>query len=217
MFLKNSSFLIKSLFVCCSVIVHFLPNVSRLILRLFVVWWLAWRVNRRQIEHCFWCKFLWLARLKIPTHQRILLNAHTLVTSSVSFGLFSGISCMQCLCGPSLETDLLCPHKTIDKLLGSWREWHKHYESSRTEVFDKSSFFCAAPAWPSLYTHTHTHALTHIVLNTHESDRARAPLHTLWHTYTHTLTHTHTRTRYIKMVLTLKIWLWINLNKHNNC
>ena len=35
----------------------------------FVVWWLAFRVNRREIEHCFWpwCNPLWLTRLKIPT------------------------------------------------------------------------------------------------------------------------------------------------------
>ena len=36
----------------------------------FVVWWLACRVNSRQIEHSFkpWCNPLWLTRLKIPTN-----------------------------------------------------------------------------------------------------------------------------------------------------
>ena len=36
-----------------------------------MVWWLACRVNRRQIEQCVqpWCNPMWLTGLKIPTNQ----------------------------------------------------------------------------------------------------------------------------------------------------
>ena len=50
----------------------------------FLIWWLACRVDRRQIEHCFqpWCNPLWLTRLKIPTNQNLLSEWQLYVFSS---------------------------------------------------------------------------------------------------------------------------------------